>query len=228
MTDRFKVIDGALRLRLNPEEFADVAQEASAVGEAVRLARGGLVMIEAVTRRSEVGLHLCIGLNGGTAAAVIQRARITAEGSTQVDPGAEVSIFPVDAVLAEILRCVPSRPDFAPEDHVEHRVPWEAAAAIARDNESPEAQYAMALVGWGELPEAVASVLGSVTCEVAVTMTSSQGTALRRWISGDSGWLGMGFAGQELVLEPSTRADMTRALTRDLAQAVDSMLEGAR
>lgn len=228
MTAQFTIADGALRVRLAPDEYATAGDDASVVGEALRLARAGQVSIEGFSRQALAGLHFRIGINGRTAAGAVRRIQISAGGSTTIDAGAEVSIFPTENALAEVMRCIPRRPDFGQEDRVHLRLSWEAASAIAHDPVGPSAQYAQMLVGWNELPEAVSSVLGQVTCEAAITINSPVGMAVQRWISGDSGWLSLGIVGQDVVLAPSTQDDLARALTRDLTAAVDSMLAGAR
>lgn len=128
--------------------------------------------------------------------------------------------FAVTSVAEEVLRLLPARPDFCGPDSSPIQIPWEALGAFATAPDGVAASYVRAMMRWADLPECLSSVQRSVTAEFFVTTDGPAGGVARWWVSGDSGWVGLGLEGGQLAMVPSSLEDIRQALLIDLVGAI--------
>jgi hypothetical protein len=141
-----------------------------------------------------------------------------------VGEGLEVSAFPAEHLVGEILRLIPVAAGPVDPASEPVRIPWEAAAAI-----TAEAGSTTHFVYRSIVPRSMDNVLrplmGQISAEAAIVLTGAVGVIVRRWLRGGSGWVGAAVEAGDLVLVPLGRSEMRRALISDVARFVDSYLK---
>ena len=182
-------LDGGLRVRLDESGWAacatgldvpgplrpaqppaDLAIE-PALRQAVTVALTGPALVQLTTAVRGRGLVASIGCNGQSAAGaarVVLPAGVAGDEPMAV-PGVEVSAFPPDRIVAELLRLIPpDRADSMPQPVNTDPVvlPHTAALMLSRalrDDDQPLVRELVAASGWADVPEVIARLADGVT-----------------------------------------------------------------
>lgn len=162
-----------------------------------------------------------IDVLGRTASEVALRVRTRPAGPPHVGAATKRS-FPTTSVVDQVLELVPPRPDFRARDAEAIDAAWEAISAFARAPDGVAASYAKSMLRWDAVPECVSSLQHSIAAEFLAITESPAGEVLRWWVSGDGGWVGVGFNGGRVSMVPSSLADIRYALLVDLVGAVSA------
>lgn len=142
------------------------------------------------------------------------------------DRGVHLQLELCEASLAVLMRWIPPKPEFDPEDREEIRLPYPLAMALAGEPEGRSAAAAQDALGWSRIPEQFASLTGALQSDCVVTVSSAERTVIRRWCAGDRGWVALGMDGELVQLVPSSRDDIARALRSALVQVEADASDG--
>lgn len=130
--------------------------------------------------------------------------------------------FPTTSVIDEVLAGLPSRSDFQACAAFRVDAAWEAVSAFAAAPAGVAASYAKSMLRWRSVPECVGSLQARVDAEFIVSTRSPAGATERWWVSGDSGWVGLGVKEGQISMVPSSRSDIRDALLTDLVGAISA------
>lgn len=175
-------------------------------------------VIDALARDGSSAQLVRIEVRDRVAHASRRILHVEADGPHEVGTP-ELGSFPSVGVVAQLLRFLPQRPEFADDDSQEIRAPWEALSAFALAPEGTTAAYVKSMLRWATVPEPLLSLRDSVSAEFLVTTACGGPVTTRWWVSGDAGWVGLGLEHGEVLMVPSTRDDIARALSHDVAAA---------
>jgi hypothetical protein len=207
--------------------FLSGGSSESGVLDEVRRLLGGqssMLRAEVVSRLDGRGLHARLALGTKSGAGVVERIDARDTGRPMVAEGLEVSVFPAERLVGEILRLIPVPAGSADPASEPVRVPWEVAAAIAAEGGSATRFIYRSMVARGA-DNVLRPLMGQISAEAAIALTGAVSVIARRWLRGGSGWVGAAVEAGELVLVPLGRSEMRRALISDVARLIDSYLQ---
>jgi len=245
-------LDGALRVRLDEDGWAACATGFDVPGplrpaqppadraiepalrQAVTVALTGPALVQLKTAARGRGLVASIGCNGQSAAGaarVVLPAGVAGDDPTAV-PGVEVSAFPPDRIVAELLRLVPpdragSKPQPVRTEPVvlPHTVALMLSRAL-RDDDQPLVRELVAASGWVDVPEVIARLADGVTANAtAVFRGHAAGPPrTRQWLQCALGWVELTVAGGEVTHRLVDRAGVAATLVEELTIALERSL----
>ena len=256
MSPALAPLDGGLRVRLDEggwaacvtgldvqgplrpaQPAADLAIE-PALRQAVTLALGGPALVQLTTAARGRGLAASIGCNGHRAAGaarVVLPAGVAGDDPVAV-PGVEVSAFPPEGIVAELLRLVPpdragSKPPPVRTDPVvlPHALALMLSRAL-RDDDQPLVRELVAASGWVDVPEVIARLADGVTANATAVFRgparhSPAGTPRsRQWLQCALGWVELTVAGGEVTHRLVDRAGIAATMVEEVTIALERSL----
>ncbi|WP_250445989.1 hypothetical protein, partial [Actinotalea sp. C106] len=198
------------------------------------VALGGAVEVELHGVAGDRGVLAVLRTDGVLGTAVVRGIDVLPQGAvtaTRPRPGIEVSVFPVAAMLDEVLRLVPAA---AETDVADADVPVELSVALGRALREGRTQVVEALtadLGLEEPPAVVGSLARTLDGQLALTVRShgSARTSLGTWLRCDAGWVEiLPMPGDVLRHRVRTREDIGRTLLTELTGRVDRALTAAQ
>lgn len=188
-------------------ELAEVADLVAGRGE---------LHLEVATSAGGLGVLASGGLSATAGALVVRRC--ATQVGVELLPEVEASVFPVDRLVAEVLRTFPSAPD-AWEDRSPVRLPAEQAARWRRltQDGTPERAVVLDQLGWAHSPEVLDQLVDDLRGTAQVTVTCGDRAAQRHWLLAGPGWVAVHVDGTEVVHQPVGRREIERTLVFDLA-----------
>jgi hypothetical protein len=259
----FAADDGALRVRVDESAWvgllvaagvsgtgsplapidgvpADPGPYDAALREAAGLALGPAALrIELATTSGDRGVLGVLGCDGRAAAGAVRVVALPTADAVEAAPvpGVELSAFPAERLVAEILRTFPPDGVVLPVADGEPDVvtlPQNLAITLSRALQQGDEQVAAGIArqcGWESVPDLVRAVSEDVRASAAVTLgvVGSATVQVQRWLQCRLGWVEIGLSDGASVSRLRTREQVRQTLVESLTGAFDVLLsEGQR
>lgn len=224
-----------------PEPLPDEAVEPSLV-DAARLLATAPLRVEASTSSGGDGLVAELGWDGTTGVVVV-RAVASADGRAEPAPGVEVSVFPADRLVRELVRLFPpSRTPAAPGAPAASGAPADNGTVVLAPEVALAAVRALrradtdlpgeisASHGWPQVPELLVDVAHGVRGQavLALRIACARSVQVRSWLQVDQGWLALSLAGQDLTHRMLSAEALDTDLTHWVSGAIAALREAER
>lgn len=230
--------ESAVRVaRTGPSHVAD--QGAVVVDDALleaALLRAPILEIELATSHGQLGLLGVIRSDLTSASTVVRRVTTTPGGgprATSLLEGIEVSAFPLDRLMDEVMRLVPDPGDVVTVAPA--AIPMELSVALGAALRRGDREMVAAICAdlrLGEAPEIVRSLVHSLTGSCAVTIRGAvEGpVSVGSWMLADCGWVEVAVDEEDIVHHrPLSRGDIrTRILAATVGRVASLQQTGAR
>jgi hypothetical protein len=255
-------LDGGLRVRLDEPDWVGLLRAAGVAGtpsplapiddvrpsgstydgalvEAAALTIGPAALrLELVTTSGDRGVLGAVGSDGRTAGAAIRVVALPDAASLEAAPvpGVELSVFPAERLVQEVLRTFP--PDgmampLAAGEPDEVALPQNLAVTLSRALQQGDDKLARTIArqcGWDDVPDLMQAVGEDVRASAAVTISvaGSATVQLQRWLQCRLGWVEIGLHDGEAVSRLRTREQIQQTLVTALTGAFDFLLDDRR
>lgn len=210
---------------VQPDEDSDLPDLADALALRSRAA----LVVDVATTAGPGGVLAELTTDLTTVVSVARRVRVPDGPSPglRLVHGVEVSVAPVDRLLAEVLHLFPPVP--APERLEEVEVPEELTVSLARALRTGDRRTVDAVCedqGWGAVPEVLRALVQELLGSATVTVRRpGAGPVLGRWMLTRPGWVELVRTRSETVRHvPRDRDDIARTLVTAIGGAVSAVV----
>lgn len=203
--------------------------------EAAGLAVGPAALrVELATTCGERGVLGVIGCDGRAAAAAVRVAALPTRERLEASPvpGVELSGFPAERLVSEILRTFPPDGVVLPlldGEPDQAALPHNLAVTLSRALRQGDDQVARTIAtqcGWDSVPDLMLAVNEDVRASAAVTIrvAGSSTVQVQRWLQCRLGWVEIDLRDGTAVSRLRTREQIRLTLVRSLTGALDFLL----
>lgn len=198
------------------------------------LLRAPALEIELATSQGERGLLGVIRSDLTSASAVVRRIMTTPGGgpeATSLTEGIEVSAFPLDRLMDEVMRLVPDPGEVIPVAAA--AIPMELSVSLGaalRGGDREMVEAVCADLGIGEPPEIIRSLVHSLagSCAVSVRGVGAGPVSVGSWMLADCGWVEVTVDDEDIVHHRViSRRDLRTRILDAAAGRVDAALRQA-
>lgn len=251
-------LDGALRVRLDEADWAaalaaagvsgsgsplapiDGTAPAGAAYDGALLETAGLALgpaalrLEVATTSGDRGVLAVLGCDGRAGAGAVRVVALPSPGSIEASPvpGVELSGFPAERLVAEVLRTFPPDGVVLPLADGEPEVvalPQNLAVTLSRALQQGDDQVAAGIArqcGWPSVPDLMQAVSEDVRASAAVTLSvaGSSTVQVQRWLQCRLGWVEIALSEGDSVSRLRTREQVQQTLVTSLTGAFDFLV----
>ena len=224
---RLEPEDDALRARLDEPAWvrAVAGEEDDEIAVGARLAAGGPVRVQVLTRAADRVVAADLGSAADGAAGAARVSVVESDGRVVPREGVELSLFRASRLAPEVLRLLPPDGPAPVGTATPFTLPVEAALVVSRalrEQDDALARLAAETAGLDGVPPLLEALSDSLRGEASVTLAAGgEVLVTRRWLLCALGWVHVELTPDGVLHAPVDRGGILDRLMRDLAAAWD-------